>query len=350
MISSTAVEFEASPSLAVVQKEEEEKKEKEKEDNIKIGRVFEELSEALNKIRGEIEFSLPDNFLKGGENYTLIKRNIYLNKRKFEDDGIFCNCAPLNGSPNSCDGDCHCAMLFSCCSFNCKCGVTCNNKPFQQRPIKKLKVIKTEKCGFGLVAEEDIKQGEFLIEYVGEVIDDKTCEERLWKMKRRGDTNFYLCEVNSNMVIDATNKGNKSRFINHSCDPNTEMQKWRVDGETRVGIFARRDIKKGEDVTYDYMFVQFGADQVCHCGSIHCKEKLGRADLMLRKEALTKDCLQTLIRVWRRRYKMFMEGFIFSYDAETHMHTIMFVDRSKEVLDLSKEVWYLLPQVNPFRK
>lgn len=58
------------------------------------------------------------------------------------------------------------------------------------------------------------------------VIDDKTCEERLWKMKDRGESNFYLCEINRDMVIDATYKGNKSRYINHSCCPNTEMQKW----------------------------------------------------------------------------------------------------------------------------
>lgn len=111
------------------------------------------------------------------------------------------------------------------------------------------------------MADEDIKQGEFVVEYVGEgdnlrcfsfsqlesmtclirkelthacsffffpytVIDDKTCEERLWNMKHRGETNFYLCEINRDMVIDATYKGNKSRYINHSCCPNTEMQKW----------------------------------------------------------------------------------------------------------------------------
>ena len=58
------------------------------------------------------------------------------------------------------------------------------------------------------------------------VIDDKTCEERLWNMKHSGETNFYLCEINRDMVIDATYKGNKSRYINHSCCPNTEMQKW----------------------------------------------------------------------------------------------------------------------------
>ncbi|MBA0868094.1 hypothetical protein Goshw_008694, partial [Gossypium schwendimanii] len=133
----------------------------------------------------------------------------------------------------------------------------------------------TEKCGEGIVADEDIKHGEFVIEYVGEVIDDKTCEERLWNMKHRGETNFYLCEINRDMVIDATYKGNKSRYINHSCCPNTEMQKWIIDGETRIGIFAMRDIKKGEHLTYDYQFVQFGADQDCHCGAAGCRQKLG---------------------------------------------------------------------------
>lgn len=108
-------------------------------------------------------------------------------------------------------------------------------------------------------------------------------------MKHRGETNFYLCEINRDMVIDATYKGNKSRFINHSCQPNTEMQKWfvalldsfladdymymclipiyfcrRIDGETRIGIFATRDIKKGEDLTYDYQYGHLH-DFLCVC-------------------------------------------------------------------------------------
>ena len=45
-------------------------------------------------------------------------------------------------------------------------------------------------------------------------------------MKHHGETNFYMCEINRDMVIDASYKGNKSRYINHSCSPNTEMQKW----------------------------------------------------------------------------------------------------------------------------
>ncbi|CAN8254164.1 unnamed protein product [Cochlearia groenlandica] len=59
--------------------------------------------------------------------------------------------------------------LLSSCSSSCKCSSDeCTNKPFQQRHIKKMKLVQTEKCGYGIVAEEDIKQGEFIIEYVGE--------------------------------------------------------------------------------------------------------------------------------------------------------------------------------------
>jgi SET domain-containing protein len=117
-------------------------------------------------------------------------------------------------------------MLFTSCSASCGCGGLCTNLPFHKRPVCKLKVVKTEKCGWGLTADEDIKAGAFLVEYVGEVIDDKTCEERLWVMKEQGEINFYMCEISREMVIDATFKGNLSRYINHSCHPNSELQKW----------------------------------------------------------------------------------------------------------------------------
>ncbi|KAH1115432.1 hypothetical protein J1N35_008810 [Gossypium stocksii] len=268
-----------------------------------IGYAFNKL---MKQIGHPVEFELPDCFNKWKDTpYTFIRRNIYLTKRIKrcrEDDGIFCSCTSSSPGSSVCGRDCHCGMLLSSCSSGCSCGSSCLNKPFQHRPVKKLKLIKTEKCGEGIVADEDIKHGEFVIEYVGEVIDDKTCEERLWNMKHRGETNFYLCEINRDMVIDATyegNKsryrnhsccpntemqkwiidatyeGNKSRYINHSCCPNTEMQKWIIDGETRICIFAMRDIKKGEHLTYDYQFVQFGADQDCHCGAAGCRQKLG---------------------------------------------------------------------------
>ncbi|GMI72449.1 SET DOMAIN-CONTAINING PROTEIN 7, histone-lysine N-methyltransferase ASHH3 [Hibiscus trionum] len=350
-----------------------------------IGYAFNKL---LKQVGHPIEFKLPESFNKYKPTpYTVIRRNIYLTKRikrRLDDDGIFCSCTSSSGS-SVCGRDCHCGMLLSSCSSGCSCGSSCLNKPFQNRPIKKLKLIQTEKCGAGIVADEDIKHGEFIIEYVGEVIDDKTCEERLWKMKHRGETNFYLCEINRDMVIDATYKGNKSRYINHSCCPNTEMQKWIIDGETRIGIFALRDIKMGEPLTYDYQFVQFGADQDCHCGAAGCRRKLGvkpskpkmSSDAALKLVACQvavssptlkavlfgKDngslpvgtsrhaynqqqtrfrcCIGEVIKMSRPINDSYF-GIIKRFDKYSKKHTVMFENGSVELLDLSKEDWELI--------
>lgn len=49
--------------------------------------------------------------------------------------------------------------------------------------------------------------------------------------------------LDKDRIIDAGPKGNVSRFMNHSCDPNCETQKWTVNGDTRVGLFAIKDIE-----------------------------------------------------------------------------------------------------------
>ncbi|XP_021715777.1 histone-lysine N-methyltransferase ASHH3-like isoform X2 [Chenopodium quinoa] len=331
-------------------------------ERIGIGNVFNKLTKQLGN---PVEFELPDRLNKyQSAPYIFIRRNIYVTKkpkRRHEDDGIFCTCSSSTGSNASCGRDCHCGMLLSTCSSNCKCGDDCVNKPFQQRPVKKLKLVQTEKCGAGIVAVEDIKQGEFVIEYVGEVIDDKLCEERLWRMKSTGETNFYLCEINRDMVIDATEKGNKSRYINHSCCPNTEMQKWSIDGETRIGIFATRDIKKGEHLTYDYQFVQFGADQDCHCGADSCRRKLGvkpnkkmpSSDAALKLVArqvyqngscyrdqrqCSFNCIGEVVRIPRPDHSRTF-GIIKRFDNTTKKHLIMFADGSAEFIDMSKVDW-----------
>lgn len=211
--------------------------------------------------------------------YYQIRRNIYLvkrSRRSQRDDKMECLCKPTAGSKETCSKDCLCGMLFTSCSSSCGCGDLCTNLPFQKLPGCKLRAVKTERCGWGLIADEDIKAGSFLIEYVGEVIDDKTCEERLWVMKEQGEVNFYMCEISREMVIDATFKGNLSRYINHSCHPNSELQKWDIDGETRIGVFAINDIKRGDPVTYDYKFIQFGTNQYCHCGAPECRGQLGK--------------------------------------------------------------------------
>lgn len=96
----------------------------------------------------------------------------------------------------------------------------------------------------------DVKKGQFVIEYVGELIDEATCQERV----RKGEdiTNYYMLTIDKDCIIDAGPMGNLSRFMNHSCDPNCETQKWTVNGDVRVGLFASREIKAGEELTFDY--------------------------------------------------------------------------------------------------
>ncbi|EEE57356.1 hypothetical protein OsJ_07493 [Oryza sativa Japonica Group] len=174
---------------------------------------------------------------------------------------------------STCKDDCECRGLYMSCSKNCHCSDMCTNKPF--RKDKKIKAVKTKRCGWGAISLEPLEKGDFIIEYVGEVINDATCEQRLWDMKRRGDKNFYMCEISKDFTIDATFKGNTSRFLNHSCDPNCKLEKWQVDGETRVGVFASRSIQVGEHLTYDYRFVHFGEKVKCYCGAQNCQGYLG---------------------------------------------------------------------------
>jgi SET domain-containing protein len=136
---------------------------------------------------------------------------------------------------------------------------------------------------------EDVKSGQFIIEYVGEVVSNDECLQRLSKDENM--QHFYILTIDSNECIDALRKGNLARFINHSCNPNCQTQKWYcsyalinmcdmydryVAGETCVGIFAITDIKAGTELTFDYQFERFGSQkQICYCGEANCRGYLG---------------------------------------------------------------------------
>ena len=66
--------------------------------------------------------------------------------------------------------------------------------------------------------------------------------------KRRNSRSKYLFEVNARKTIDGAPRWNKARYINHSCRPNCEPNIYKG----RVFIHARRRIKPGEELAYDY--------------------------------------------------------------------------------------------------
>jgi hypothetical protein len=64
--------------------------------------------------------------------------------------------------------------------------------------------------------------------------------------RQKGSKHLYFMNLDADHIIDSTRKGAITRFVNHSCDPNMDLQKWTVNGEPRIGFFASRPIEAGE--------------------------------------------------------------------------------------------------------
>ncbi|KAJ3275475.1 histone methyltransferase set2 [Terramyces sp. JEL0728] len=108
------------------------------------------------------------------------------------------------------------------------------------------------------------RESAFVMEYCGEVISMNMFEKRTQ-------------EYSKNRYIDASKKGNVSRFMNHSCNPNCALQKWVVGNQIRIGIFAIKDIPVGTELTFDYQF-EVAAAQKCHCGEENCVGYIGKGN------------------------------------------------------------------------
>ncbi|XP_054708546.1 uncharacterized protein LOC129218334 [Uloborus diversus] len=119
-------------------------------------------------------------------------------------------------------------------------------------------------------ASSVIELGQFIIEYVGEVITTEEYERRCKDMRDRHKKNYYFLYLDSKRLIDAGPSGNLSRFINHSCEPNCELQKWKVIGDSRVGIFALTDLEPGDELLFNYGPKTFEFKDSCRCGSESC--------------------------------------------------------------------------------
>lgn len=188
-----------------------------------------------------------------------------------------CECKPDQESPCGSDSECLNRMLMYECNPNvCPAKEACGNQRFQKRDYPESVPYRTESRGWGLKTLVDIKKGQFVNEYVGDLIDEEECKRRIKQAHDDNITNFYMLTVDKNRIIDAGPKGNNSRFMNHSCEPNLETQKWMVNGDVRVGLFAVRDIPAGSELTFNYNLECLGNEKTkCCCGSENCSGFLG---------------------------------------------------------------------------
>ncbi|XP_069872261.1 histone-lysine N-methyltransferase NSD3 isoform X2 [Dipodomys merriami] len=188
-----------------------------------------------------------------------------------------CNCKPADENPCGLESECLNRMLqYECHPQVCPAGDRCQNQCFTKRLYPDAEIIKTERRGWGLRTKRSIKKGEFVNEYVGELIDEEECRLRIKRAHENSVTNFYMLTVTKDRIIDAGPKGNYSRFMNHSCNPNCETQKWTVNGDVRVGLFALCDIPAGMELTFNYNLDCLGSGRTaCHCGADNCSGFLG---------------------------------------------------------------------------
>lgn len=127
--------------------------------------------------------------------------------------------------------------------------------------------------GRGVFALRPIPKGTRIIEYKGKLITDEEADRRYGRIQEHS-AHTMLFSVEGGWVIDATRGGNLARWINHSCAPNCEIEE---EGH-RVFIEARRDIRPGEEIAYDYN-LQIGErhtkkakrEHTCLCDARRCR-------------------------------------------------------------------------------
>ena len=115
--------------------------------------------------------------------------------------------------------------------------------------------------GFGGFAKVDIRTGTRVIEYLGEKISKQE------SLKRCEANNEYIFTLNDREDLDGNVPWNPARLINHSCSPNCDAEL----EDDRIWIVASRDIRAGEEITFNYGFdlVDY-KDYPCRCGSPNC--------------------------------------------------------------------------------
>lgn len=147
------------------------------------------------------------------------------------------------------------------CNKRCTCSDSCTNRVVQKGRKQTLTIFKTlNGRGWGVRTDRAISKGQYVCEYVGEIISSEETERRGKEYDARGRTYLFDLDFNEKdnpYTIDAAKYGNVSRFLNHSCEPNVGV--WAVWTDCldlnlpKLCMFTLRSIKEREELTFDYM-------------------------------------------------------------------------------------------------
>ena len=129
------------------------------------------------------------------------------------------------------------------------------------RPVARFAVLDSGIHGRGAFAMRGIGSGETLVEYTGELIPKSE------SAKRCAAGNPFIFAIDDHWDLDGDHPDNPARFLNHSCSPNCEA----VLRGGQVWILALRDLRPGEELTFDYGYdIEDYRDHPCRCGASGC--------------------------------------------------------------------------------
>jgi SET domain-containing protein len=130
--------------------------------------------------------------------------------------------------------------------------IRCENVNLAMSRHARIATARSTVHGWGAFALENIKRGHLIYEYCGEVVSQSEADRR-GKIYDKVESSF-LFNLNKEVVVDAARKGNKMKFANHSSNPNCFARVVMSLGNHRVGIYAKRDIEKGEELFFNYSY------------------------------------------------------------------------------------------------
>lgn len=169
------------------------------------------------------------------------------------------------------------------CNKKCKCSEKCTNRVVQLGSSIDVCIYKTSNCGWGVKAKSNIRKGQFVGNYVGEIITVEESEIRLENNSSRIDLMWNLDFDDTQdfkYIIDGTHFANFTCFINHSCDANLNVYAVWIDNLDRnlpqLSLFSNREILAGEQLTTNY-FQRYSPNDLkksgikCQCNLKNCK-------------------------------------------------------------------------------
>ncbi|PVU99914.1 hypothetical protein BB559_000299 [Furculomyces boomerangus] len=148
------------------------------------------------------------------------------------------------------------------CNWMCPCGPSCYNRLIQRGPQVLLQIFRTENKGWGVRTLETLQKGQFVAEYVGEIITYTEAERRGKLNDELGSTYLFDLDfetqedMNTEFTIDAEKCGNITHFLNHSCSPNLQIRAAYINHcDSRLhqlAFFTKDRIPAGTELTFDY--------------------------------------------------------------------------------------------------